>query len=222
MIKLLESASNLSLLAVSSPLFSSFWTALISSAWLVGVTALSDTLSSFVFWALESALSSLLEVLSSVLDLDLDLDSSWRTCSVRDWTRFTWFVSTSLEMFSPSSKRLFSSVNWESWLDRLNKLSSSTFAIAAWSSLIAWTRGDLSTCFWAAGVLSLSTSFDFSIRFSLGGTPSVSPVTPAFTFSVLAVTGDTGKVSALTAPLAKNINAATATLAAPKWYFRIE
>ena len=89
MIKLLESASNLSLLAVSSPLFSSFWTALISSAWLVGVTALSDTLSSFVFWALESALSSLLEVLSSVLDL------SWRTCSVRDWTRFTWFVSAS-------------------------------------------------------------------------------------------------------------------------------
>ena len=216
MIKFLESASSLSLLAVSSPLFSSFWTALISSAWLVGVTALSDTLSSFVFWALESALSSLLEVLSSVLDL------SWRTCSVRDWTRITWFVSTSLGMFSPSSKRLFSSVNWESWLDRLNKLSSSTFAIAAWSSLIAWTRGDLSTCFWAAGVLSLSTSFDFSIRFSLGGTPSVSPVTPAFTFSVLAVTGDTGKVSALTAPLAKNINAATATLAAPKWYFRIE
>ena len=216
MIKFLESASSLSLLAVSSPLFSSFWTALISSAWLVGVTALSDTLSSFVFWALESALSSLLEVLSSVLDL------SWRTCSVRDWTRFTWFVSVSLEISSPSSKRLFSSVNWESWLDRLNKLSSSTFAIAAWSSLIAWTRGDLSTCFWAAGVLSLSTSFDFSIRFSLGGTPSVSPVTPAFTFSVLAVTGDTGKVSALTAPLAKNINAATATLAAPKWYFRIE
>ena len=220
MIKLLESASNLSLLAVSSPLFSSFWTALISSAWLVGVTALSDTLSSFVFWALESALSSLLEVLSSVLDLDLD--SSWRTCSVRDWTRFTWFLSASLEMFSPSSKRLFSSVNWESWLDRLNKLSSSTFAIAAWSSLIAWTRGDLSTVFWATVVLSPSTSFDFSIRFSLGGTPSVSPVTPAFTFSVLAVTGDTGKVSALTAPLAKNINAATATLAAPKWYFRIE
>ena len=218
MIKLLESASNLSLLAVSSPLFSSFWTALISSAWLVGVTALSDTLSSFVFWALESALSSLLEVLSSVLDLDL----SWRTCSVRDWTRFTWFASASSEMFSPSSKRLFSSVNWESWLDRLNKLSSSTFAIAAWSSLIAWTRGDLSTGFWATGVLSLSTSFDFSIRSSLGGTPSVGPVTPAFTFSVLAVTGDTAKVSALTAPLAKNINAATATLAAPKWYFRIE
>ena len=218
MIKLLESASNLSLLAVSSPLFSSFWTALISSAWLVGVTALSDTLSSFVFWALESALSSLSEVLSSVLDLDL----SWRTCSVRDWTRITCFVSASSEISFPSSKRLFSSVSWESWLDKLNKLSSSTFAIAAWSSLIAWTRGDLSTCFWAAGVLSLSTSFDFSIRFSLGGTPSVSPVTPAFTFSVLAVTGDTGKVSALTAPLAKNINAATATLAAPKWYFRIE
>ena len=219
MIKLWESDSNLSLLAVSS-LLSSFWTSLISSVWSVGITALSDTLSSFLSWTLESVLSSLLEVLSSVLDLDLD--SSWRTCSVRDWTRFTWFVSTSSEMFSPSSKRLFSSVNWESWLDRLNKLSSSTFAIAAWSSLIAWTRGDLSTCFWAAGVLSLSTSFDFSIRFSLGGTPSVSPVTPAFTFSVLAVTGDTGKVSALTAPLAKNINAATATLAAPKWYFRIE
>ena len=216
MIKLLESASNLSLLVVPSSFLSSFWTALISSAWLVGITALSDTLSSFVFWALESALSSLLEVLSSVLDL------SWRTCSVRDWTRFTWFVSVSLEISFPSSKRLFSSVNWESWLDRLNKLFSSTFAIAAWSSLIAWTRGDLSTCFWAAGVLSPSTSFDFSIRFSLGGTPSVSPVTPAFTFSVLAVTGDTGKVSALTAPLAKNINAATATLAAPKWYFRIE
>ena len=216
MIKLLESASNLSLLAVPSPLFSSFWTALISSFWLVGITALSDTLSSFVFWALESALSSLLEVLSSVLDL------SWRTCSVRDWTRLTWFVSASLETFSPSSKRLFSSVNWESWLDKLNKLSSSAFAIAAWSSLIAWTRGDLSTGFWATVVLSPSTSFDFSIRFSLGGTPSVSPVTPAFTFSVLAVTGDTAKVSALTAPLAKNINAATATLAAPKWYLRIE
>ena len=216
MIKLLESASNLSLLAVPSPLFSSFWTALISSFWLVGITALSDTLSSFVFWALESALSSLLEVLSSVLDL------SWRTCSVRDWTRLTWLVSASLETFSPSSKRLFSSVNWESWLDKLNKLSSSAFAIAAWSSLIAWTRGDLSTGFWATVVLSPSTSFDFSIRFSLGGTPSVSPVTPAFTFSVLAVTGDTAKVSALTAPLAKNINAATATLAAPKWYLRIE
>ena len=125
-------------------------------------------------------------------------------------------------MSSPSSKRLFSSVNWESWLAKLNKLSSSTFAIAAWSSLIAWTRGDLSTVFWATVVLSPSTSFDFSIECSLGGTPSVSPVTPAFTFSVLAVTGDTGKVSALTAPLAKNINAATATLAAPKWYFRIE
>ena len=125
-------------------------------------------------------------------------------------------------MSSPSSKRLFSSVNWESWLDKLNKLSSSTFAIAAWSSLIAWTRGDLSTVFWATVVLSPSTSFDFSIECSLGGTPSVSPVTPAFTFSVLAVTGDTGKVSALTAPLAKNINAATATLAAPKWYLRIE
>ena len=216
MIKLLESASNLSLLAVPSSFLSSFWTALISSAWLVGITALSDTLSSFVFWALESALSSLLEILSSVLDL------SWRTCSVRDWTRFTWFVNASSEMFSPSSKRLFSSVNWESWLDKLNKLSSSTFVIAAWSSLIAWTRRDLSTGFWATGVLSLSTSFDFAIRFSLGGTPSVSPVTPALTFSVLAVTGDTAKVSALTAPLAKNINAATATLAAPKWYFRIE
>ena len=216
MIKLLESASNLSLLAVSSPLFSSFWTALISSAWLVGITALSDTLSSFLSWALESVFSSLLEVLSSVLDL------SWPTCSVRDWTRLTCLVSTSWEMSSPSSKRLFSSVNWESWLDRLNKLSSSAFAIAAWSSLIAWTRGDLSTGFWATVVLSPSTSFDFSIRFSLGGTPSVSPVTPAFTFSVLAVTGDTAKVSALTAPLAKNINAATATLAAPKWYLRIE
>ena len=216
MIKLLESASNLSLLAVPSPLFSSFWTALISSFWLVGITALSDTLSSFVFWALESALSSLLEVLSSVLDL------SWRTCSVRDWTRLTCLVSVSSEMSFPSSKRLFSSVNWESWLAKLNKLFSSTFAITAWSSLIAWTRGDLSTVFWATVVLSPSTSFDFSIRFSLGGTPSVSPVTPAFTFSVLAVTGDTGKVSALTAPLAKNINAATATLAAPKWYLRIE
>ena len=216
MIKLLESASNLSLLAVSSPLFSSFWTALISSFWLVGITALSDTLSSFLSWALESVFSSLLEVLSSVLDL------SWPTCSVRDWTRLTCLVSASWEMSSPSSKRLFSSVNWESWLARLNKLSSSAFAIAAWSSLIAWTRGDLSTGFWATVVLSPSTSFDFSIRFSLGGTPSVSPVTPAFTFSVLAVTGDTAKVSALTAPLAKNINAATATLAAPKWYLRIE
>ena len=216
MIKLLESDSNLSLLAAPSSLLSSFWTALISSVWLVGITALSDTLSSFVFWALESALSSLLEVLSSVLDL------SWRTCSVRDWTRITCLVSASSEMSSPSSKRLFSSVNWESWLDKLNKLSSSTFAIAAWSSLIAWTRGDLSTVFWATVVLSPSTSFDFSIECSLGGTPSVSPVTPAFTFSVLAVTGDTGKVSALTAPLAKNINAATATLAAPKWYLRIE
>ena len=216
MIKLLESASNLSLLAAPSPLFSSFWTALISSVWLVGFTALSDTLISFLSWALESVFSSLLEVLSSVLDL------SWPTCSVRDWTRLTCLVSTSWEMSSPSSKRLFSSVNWESWLDRLNKLSSSAFAIAAWSSLIAWTRGDLSTGFWATVVLSPSTSFDFSIRFSLGGTPSVSPVTPAFTFSVLAVTGDTAKVSALTAPLAKNINAATATLAAPKWYLRIE
>ena len=216
MIKLLESDSNLSLLVAPSPLFSSFWTALISSAWLVGVTALSDTLSSFVFWALESVLSSLLEVLSSVLDL------SWRTCSVRDWTRITCLVSVSSEMSFPSSKRLFSSVNWESWLARLNKLSSSAFAIAAWSSLIAWTRGDLSTVFWATVVLSPSTSFDFSIGFSLGGTPSVSPVTPAFTFSVLAVTGDTDKVSALTAPFAKNINAATATLAAPKWYLRIE
>ena len=216
MIKLLESASNLSLLAAPSPLFSSFWTALISSFWLVGITALSDTLSSFLSWALESVFSSLLEVLSSVLDL------SWPTCSVRDWTRLTCLVSASSETFSPSSKRLFSSVNWESWLDRLNKLSSSAFAIAAWSSLIAWTRGDLSTGFWATVVLSPSTSFDFSIRFSLGGTPSVSPVTPAFTFSVLAVTGDTAKVSALTAPLAKNINAATATLAAPKWYLRIE
>ncbi len=56
-------------------------------------------------------------------------------------------------------------------------------------------------------------SRDFS-----GGTPS----TPAFTISVLAVAGDTGKEFALTAPLAKNINAATATLAAPKWYLRIE
>ena len=216
MIKLLESASNLSLLATPSSLLSSFWTALISSFWLVGITALSDTLSSFVFWALESALSSLLEVLSSVLDL------SWRTCSVRDWTRLTCLVSASSEMSFPSSKRLFSLVNWESWLAKLNKLFSSTFAIAAWSSLIAWTRGDLSTVFWATVVLSPSTSFDFSIECSLGGTPSVSPVTPAFTFSVLAVTGDTGKVSALTAPLAKNINAATATLAAPKWYLRIE
>ena len=59
-----------------------------------------------------------------------------------------------------------------------------------------------------------SASRDFS-----GGTPS----TPAFTFSVLAVVaGGTGEESALTAPLAKNINAATATLAAPKWYLRIE
>ena len=216
MIKFLESASNLSLLAAPSSLLSSFWTALISSFWLVGITALSDTLSSFLSWALESVFSSLLEVLSSVLDL------SWPTCSVRDWTRLTCLISASWEMSSPSSKRLFSSVNWESWLDRLNKLSSSAFAIAAWSSLIAWTRGDLSTGFWATVVLSPSTSFDFSIRFSLGGTPSVSPVTPAFTFSVLAVTGDTAKVSALTAPFAKNINAATATLAAPKWYLRIE
>ena len=52
--------------------------------------------------------------------------------------------------------------------------------------------------------------------------PSASSVTPSFTFSVLAVADDTGKVSALTAPFAKNINAATATLAAPKWHLRIE
>ena len=217
MIKLLESDSNLSLLAVPSSLLSSFWTSLISSVWLVGFTALSDTLISFLSWALESVLSSLLEALSSVLDL------SRRTCSVRNWTRLTWLAIASSEIFSPLSKRLFSSVNWVSWLDKLTKLSSSTFAIAAWSSLIAWTREDLSTSFWATGVLSPSTSsFDFSIGFSLGGTPSVSSVTPAFTFSVLAVAGDTGKVSALTAPFAKNINAATATLAAPKWYLRIE
>ena len=184
----------------------------ISSVWLVGFTALSDTLSSFLSWALKSALSSLLEVSSSVLDL------SWRTCSVRDWTRIICLVSASSEMSFPLSKRWFSSLNWESWLAKLNKLSSSAFAIAAWSSLIAWMRGDLSTGFWATGVLSPSTSsFDFSIGFSLGGTPSVGSVTP-----VLTVAGDTGKVSALTAPLAKNINAATATLAAPKWYLRIE
>ena len=217
MIKLLESDSNLSLLAVPSSLLSSFWTSLISSVWLVGFTALSDTLISFLSWALESVLSSLLEALSSVLDL------SRRTCSVRNWTRLTWLAIASSEIFSPLSKRLFSSVNWVSWLDKLTKLSSSTFAIAAWSSLIAWTRGDLSTSFWATGVLSPTTSsFDFSIGFSLGGTPSVSSVTPTFTFSVLAVAGDTGKVSALTAPFAKNINAAMATLAAPKWYLRIE
>ena len=217
MIKLLESDSNLSLLAVPSSLLSSFWTSLISSVWLVGFTALSDTLISFLSWALESVLSSLLEALSSVLDL------SRRTCSVRNWTRLTWLAIASSEIFSPLSKRLFSSVNWVSWLDKLTKLSSSAFAIAAWSSLIAWTRGDLSTSFWATGVLSPSTSsFDFSIGFSLGGTPSVSSVTPTFTFSVLAVAGDTGKVSALTAPFEKNINAATATLAAPKWYLRIE
>ena len=212
MIKLLESASNLSLLAVPSPLLSSFWTDLFSSFWLVGFSALSDTLSSFLSWALESVLSSLLEALSSVLDL------SWRTCSVSDWTRLTWLAIASSETFSPLSKRLFSSVNWESWLDKLSKLSPSAFAIAAWSSLIAWTRGDLSTSFWVTGVLSPSTSsFGFSVGFPLGGTPSVSFVTP-----VLAVAGDTGKGSALTAPLAKNINAATATLAAPKWYLRIE
>ena len=217
MIKLLESDSNFSLLAAPSSLLSSFWTFLISSVWLVGFTALSDTLCSFLSWALESVLSSLLEALSSVLDL------SRRTCSVSDWTRLTWLAIASSEIFSPSIKRLFSSFNWESWLDKLSKLSSSAFAIAAWSSLIAWMRGDLSTSFWATGVLSPTTSsFDFSIGFSLGGTPSVSSVTPTFTFSVLAVAGDTGKVSALTAPFAKNINAATATLAAPKWYLRIE
>ena len=203
----------------TSSTLTSFADFLISSVWLTSVTAFSDTSNSFLSWALESALSSLLEVLSSVLDLDL----SWRTCSVRDWTRLTWLAIASSEVFSPLSKRLFSSVNWISWLDKLTKLSSSTFAIAAWSSLIAWTRGDLSTSFWATGVLSPTTSsFDFSIGFSLGGTPSVSSVTPTFTFSVFAVAGDTGKVSALTAPFAKNINAATATLAAPKWYLRIE
>ena len=217
MIKLLESDSNLSLLVVPSSLLSSFWTSLISSVWLVGFTALSDTLISFLSWALESVLSSLLEALSSVLDL------SRRTCSVNDWTRLTWLAISPSETFSPLSKRLFSSVNWVSWLDKLTKLSWSAFAIVAWRSLIAWTRGDLSTGFWTTGVLSPSTSsFDFSIGFSLGGTPSVSSVTPTFTFSVLAVAGDTGKVSALTAPFAKNINAAMATLAAPKWYLRIE
>ena len=212
-----KSASNLVLLVNTSSTLTSFADFLISSVWLTSVTAFSDTSNSFLSWALEPDPSSLLEALSSVLDL------SRRTCSVRNWTRLTWLAIASSEIFSPLSKRLFSSVNWVSWLDKLNKLSSSTFAIAAWSSLIAWTRGDLSTGFWATGVLSPSTSsFDFSIGFSLGGTPSVSSVTLAFTFSVLAVAGDTGKVSALTAPFAKNINAATATLAAPKWYLRIE
>ena len=200
------------LLVNTSSTLSSFTDFLISSVWLTSVTAFSDTSNSFLSWALEPDPSSLLEALSSVLDL------SRRTCSVNDWTRLTWLAISPSETFSPLSKRLFSSVNWESWLDKLNKLSSSAFAIAAWSSLIAWTRGDLSTSFWVTGVLSPSTSsFGFSVGFSLGGTPSVSFVTP-----VLAVAGDTGKVSALTAPFAKNINAATATLAAPKWYLRIE
>ena len=65
-------------------------------------------------------------------------------------------------------------------------------------------------------------SFGSILSFKPVDTPSVSSVTPSFTFSVLAVADDTGKVSALTAPFAKNINAATATLAAPKWYLRIE
>ena len=210
MIKLLESASNLSLLAAPSSLLSSFWTALISSVWSVGITALSDTLSSFL-----SVLSSLLESLSLALDL------SKRTCSVKDWTRLTWLAIASSETFSPSSKRLFSSVNWESWLDRLNKLSSSAFAIAAWSSLRAWLRADLFTDFLAIASFSDPTSCDFSECPSVGGTPSVKPVTATPTFSVLAVAGET-VISALATPLAKNINAAMATLAAPKWYLRIE
>ena len=214
MIKLLESDSNLSLLAVSS-LLSSFWTSLISSVWSVGITALSDTLISFLSWTLESVLSSLLESLSLALDL------SKRTCSVKDWTRLTWLAIASSETFSPSSKRLFSSVNWESWLDRLNKLSSSAFAIAAWSSLRAWLRADLSTDFLAIASFSDPTSCDFSECPSVGGTPSVKPVTATPTFSVLAVAGETA-ISALATPLAKNINAAMATLAAPKWYLRIE
>ena len=110
---------------------------LISSVWLAGITALSDTLISFAPWALEPAPSSLLDIFSA---------GSGATISL-----------------FPSASRDFSR-----------------------------------------------------------GTPSVKFVTPAFIFSVLAVTGDTGKVSALTAPLAKNINAATATLATPKWYLRIE
>ena len=65
-------------------------------------------------------------------------------------------------------------------------------------------------------------AFGSIVSFKPVDTPSVSSVTPSFTFSVLAVADDTGKVSALTAPFAKNINAATATLAAPKWHLRIE
>ena len=38
----------------------------------------------------------------------------------------------------------------------------------------------------------------------------------------LSVAGEISGVCACTVPLAKNISAATATLAAPKWYFLIE
>ena len=159
--------------------------------------------------------------LETALALLSSLDWSWRTCSAIAWTRPTKVATASSDVFSSPSKRLLSSVNWEIWLAKLDNFPLSILAISAWRSLRAWLRADLSTDFLAIASFSDPTSCDFSECPSVGGTPSVRPLTATPTFSVLAVAGET-VISALATPFAKKMSAAIATLAAPKWYFLIE
>ena len=85
---------------------------------------------------------------------------------------------------------------------------------SAGASCVFTSSAALSSAGWSVRTLFESPSSEDA------GFPSALPSEPAVTTS-LAVAGVTGSCAA-TAPLAKNINAATATLAAPKWYFRIE
>ena len=132
--------------------------------------------------------------------------------------RICWSMSSALAFLS-ESKRLLSSASWRSWLENGASLLSFTLTALSFSSSITWRRADLSTTFEVFSSKFLSASSWLS-----GKGSSFALLLPSSfrVFSVAAVSGDTDRLSALATPFAKNKSAATATLAAPKWYFLME
>ena len=132
--------------------------------------------------------------------------------------RICWSMSSALAFLS-ESKRLLSSVSWRSWLESEASLLSFTLTTLSFSSSITWRRADLSATF--AG---FSSKFLSANSWLSGKGSSLALLLPSSfrVFSVAAVSGDTDRLSALATPFAKNKSAATATLAAPKWYFLME
>ena len=111
-----------------------------------------------------------------------------------------------------------------------------SWADSGWAESAPTSAGSATACPWLASSAGTSCAFswsadlssaDWSVRAFLESpssevpeSPSALPSEPAVTTS-LAVAGVIGSLAA-TAPFAKNIRAATATLAAPKWYLRME